>query len=460
MQRMNEILALVETQSTFDLGHEESGIEGCETIYSGHPEDIVTPAQMRAILRSDSGEDNAHARAINAQLVSPGELVVELEIQLSTLLQEYIDPETRRVGCAMPAFSEDSEGAIHLIGRGLRVFQTSSPLTSFTLALAKASAIWGAGQVTSTLSDWIDGEPLWFRSYAVLNGIYLSQPLEPLDGVRLDPLPQSVEDLPVSLQATLYSGQPGHQYLGQTLLSIECGVMPALFCPPHSLHERIVQICTAGGLGIDTICRALSLATNRYVSANLYWDQYDDSALFLRKEIESHYSFNSERARARRSTDPPIAELSVQQFIVLSESLKERSSDKLNIAISRWRKSKDPDEYDLADKFIDLRIALESLYLQNFRNEGNRTAEMRFRLALFGAWYLGSDLQERRDIRKKLIDVYDRASAAVHSGQVEDSEENFNLLTTGQNLCRQGILKFLTDGPPANWGDLVLGGGL
>ena len=259
MQRVNEILASLEAQSKFDLGHEETGIDGCETIYTGDPEDTVTPAQLRAILRSGRDEDAEYGRAINAELVSPGELLLELETQLSILLLEYIDPETRRVGCAMPAFSEDSEEAIHLIGKGMRIFQTASLMTSFTLRLAKLAGVLGAEQVTTILSGWMDGEPLWFRSYAILNGIYLSEPVEPLAGVRLDPLPQSVEDLPLYLST--YSGSLGYEYLGRTLLTIECGAMPAFSRPPSSLHERVVQIGSVPGLHIDTICRALSLGS-------------------------------------------------------------------------------------------------------------------------------------------------------------------------------------------------------
>ncbi len=457
MQRVNEVLASVEVQSKFDLGHEETGIDGCETIYARNPEDTVTPAQLRAILGSGRDGGPEYGRAVNAELVSPGELLLELEAQLSILLQEYIDPETSRVGCAMPAFSEDGDDAIHLIGRGMRCFQSASPMTSFTLGLAKAAVVLGPEEVTAILFGWMDGEPLWFRSYAILDGIYLSEPVKPLDGLRLDPLPQSVDDLPLYLPTDLNRASPGYEYVGRTLLTIECGSKPALFRPPSSLHERVVQTGSVPGLAIDTICRALSLVTNSYVSASPFWDRYDESAVFLRKEINSFYSFESDRTRTSRSTDPSEIKLSIQQFITVSESLKEQSSDKLRIAISRWRKSKDPTEDDLADKFIDLRIALESLYLQNFQNDGNRNAEMRFRLALFGAWYLGSNSQERQNIRKRLADVYDRASGAVHSGEVEDNAENYNLLSTGQDLCRLGILKFLEDGPPANWGDLVLG---
>ena len=60
----------------------------------------------------------------------------------------------------------------------------------------------------------------------------------------------------------------------------------------------------------------------------------------------------------------------------------------------------------LEDAYIDLRIALESLYLRDFANEHSQ--EMRFRLALFGAWNLAEnagDLDERRSIRKRKFRV-------------------------------------------------------
>ena len=73
----------------------------------------------------------------------------------------------------------------------------------------------------------------------------------------------------------------------------------------------------------------------------------------------------------------------------------------LRIAADRWRRSKRSDGYArLVDQYIDLRLALESLYLKDFVNEHSQ--EMRFRLALFGAWHLGGSLDERRSIRKTL----------------------------------------------------------
>ena len=81
---------------------------------------------------------------------------------------------------------------------------------------------------------------------------------------------------------------------------------------------------------------------------------------------------------------------------------------------------------------------------------------MRFRLALFEAWHLGEDLDERRSMRKTLRDAYDMASKAVHAGEIPAGKASG--FSEAQKLCRRGILKLLHEGPPADWGDLILGG--
>ncbi len=127
------------------------------------------------------------------------------------------------------------------------------------------------------------------------------------------------------------------------------------------------------------------------------------------------------------------------------------ADSKLRIAVDRWRRSKRATI--LVDAFIDLRIALEALYLKDFA--GETSGEMRFRLSLMGAWHLSADLDERRSIRKTLRDAYDTASGAVHTGEIKD--EHRVKLSDAQDLCRRGILKLFREGPPQDWGDLVLG---
>ena len=126
---------------------------------------------------------------------------------------------------------------------------------------------------------------------------------------------------------------------------------------------------------------------------------------------------------------------------------------KVKIALNRWRRSMAEDA-ELEDRYIDLRIALEAMYLSGFGRE--RTQEMRLRLALCGAWYLGADFEERRSIRRALRDAYDTASQAVHEGEL--SKEARGALPTAQDLCRRGIIQRLREGAPKDWNDLLLGG--
>ena len=144
------------------------------------------------------------------------------------------------------------------------------------------------------------------------------------------------------------------------------------------------------------------------------------------------------------SVDPREVDSTIDALLGANRQLK--------IAVDRWRCSMAEDA-KLEDRYIDLRIALEAIYLKDFINEHSQ--EMRFRLALFGAWHLGADFEERRSIRRALRDAYNTASKAVHEGELPKAMKP--TLSTAQDLCRRGILKLLREGPPDDWGDLVLG---
>ncbi len=151
--------------------------------------------------------------------------------------------------------------------------------------------------------------------------------------------------------------------------------------------------------------------------------------------------------------DEPVQRLDPDRFRHLLTALG-GAHRKLRIALDRWRRSKRATLP--VDAYIELRIALEALYLKDFADENS--GELRFRLALMGAWHLTEDPEERRSIRKTLRDAYDTASGAVHTGEIKD--EHRVKLSDVQDLCRRGILKLLREGPPQDWGDLVLGAGV
>ena len=107
---------------------------------------------------------------------------------------------------------------------------------------------------------------------------------------------------------------------------------------------------------------------------------------------------------------------------------------------------------DIVDQFIELRIALESLYFPGGRDG------LRFQVSNHGAWHLGRDFSERRDFQKILRDTYDVASRAVHAGGADSLEKHRGLLPAAQDLCRRGILKRLGEDREPHWNELILGG--
>ena len=125
--------------------------------------------------------------------------------------------------------------------------------------------------------------------------------------------------------------------------------------------------------------------------------------------------------------------------------------EKLRVPIQRWRRSRAASNgVDLA---IDLRVALESLFLDRGNN-----AELSFRLALRAAWYLGAHKYERTQIFNVLREAYEIGSKAVHTGEGYDDTIPVNL-TMAQDICRAAILRRIgEEGNPPDWKKLVLEG--
>ena len=126
-----------------------------------------------------------------------------------------------------------------------------------------------------------------------------------------------------------------------------------------------------------------------------------------------------------------------------------RNDPRFRTAVKRWIRSLRPD-LEVTDHFIDLRIALEALYLDG--DPGEQT----FRLAIRGAWHLGSDASERMEIRQALTGFYGLASRAVHANL---PSQDLELLNEGRELCRRGILKAIRENQRPDWNEIVMGHG-
>ena len=195
----------------------------------------------------------------------------------------------------------------------------------------------------------------------------------------------------------------------------------------------------------SNLCHALSLIHDTFVNWRILWSTCEDWRAFGDNQREVMWHTGSDRS-------PATATLSSYSFSEAYRLFRKRLDSKrvgVDIAIDRWVESKR--EVGLSDQFIDLRIALESLYLSE------SGSELSFRLATHGAWHLGTKFEERQVHYKTLRDAYSTASTAVHTGSIEHTERNLQLLADAQGLCRQGILKRLDESKDPDWNALILG---
>ncbi len=422
--------------------------------------------EYQALVQGHSWRDEAYTRASNAKVQIAEHQRSVLTEQIRPLLDSFIDPASDRIGLAFPL--NGSTGTHNsFLADGTVKLTSGTTIDNFVMALVRGAAVLGARRMSALLDGRRTGDPVQHRVRTMLNsdGV-LTEALRPSDGVRIESLAHSTDQLNEFLP--LSRGRPLTDYLGRIVVTIEHPMVPALFRPGD---EEDVQSSRPAEMPVlETICQALALETNSHLSPAFSWHDYGELDAGCLTNRSGTWSRASTRLRPRSGprslktsflTGVRTLELDADAGLRVDQRRFRTTLMALNTAdpkarrtVSRWLSSKDTSKV-LDDRFIEMRIALESLYLQDF--SGEQSQEMRFRLALFAAWHLGANLSERREIRPRIREAYDMASRAVHAGHVEFNEEHQSLLRDAQDLCRRGILKLLEHGQPEDWGDLILG---
>lgn len=457
MERVTEALNAILAETRFDIEYREYGRFA--------PADGSRRGTLREAPASRLHEvyvQEIEGRNVRASVrqQAPEELMAHLLEVLRGELEAFIDPGTGRIGHAFPIQGGSAE-QIAVADGELSRFKYHSELGDFAQALVQAAALMGVQSATGTMAAWRQGQPVEVQMATVLSGLLLSESVAPRNDIMLVPLGLSTAQLP---RVPMFRGDDAVHYLGLTLLRLVLRPSPAVFRPNTDRSEKTARSTPANQVNLKIIRDALSLVTNRSVALSRAWLEYPGAWGFCipgptttigtdRPKPMQWKTMKSGTRPTEITLDDDVVPDSVDPLDVGStiEALL-RANKKLKIAVDRWRRSMVADA-KLEDQYIDLRIALETIYLKDFANE--RSQEMRFRLALFGAWHLGADFEERSSIRRVLRDAYDTASKAVHEGELREAARP--ALSTAQNLCRLGILKILREGPPDDWGDLVLG---
>ncbi|MDE0226657.1 MAG: hypothetical protein OXP28_16230 [Gammaproteobacteria bacterium] len=468
MTSLKDVLESTLAEARFDLGHSEVTRDGPRTTWSGRPDEIVSAAELHRLATADGCVDEVSAQARSAKPIAPDGALSRLHMCLDDVLGEYINPETGTIGHAFPMGSANRVGSRFGDG-GVSSRSYESPKAEFAKLLLRGCAIIGTEALAGMLTGWAEGEPLRYRTSAVLNGLYLDGNAELLPGIRLQPLPRSTDR--AFGTTPIRSGSSIGDYLGRTVLTVDSIATPAFYRPKPDGPIAGVVASFVSDVTLDDICQALALESDGDVRIAFEWNDYGDLSLYLSPGSSESISrgrggLDSRPVESSTTVDfmtgvesvsipeEHICILSPNRVGSLIEAIPGNNNSQFRVALSRWCKSRESFG-TISDQFIDLRVALEALYLKKFRGEQN--VEMAFRLALFGAWHLGSDMEDRRRIRRTLRDAYGVGSRAVHGQNLEFNEKNRRLLSDGQRLCRSGMLKVLEDGEPDDWEELILG---
>ena len=447
-------------ETTFDLELTQINKDGYKGPSSKFPS-LKAPQFRESFLR-----EWVRYVKLHAQVSVPNEVITNLVDILRKELEDFIHPETDKIGTVFPVGESDCcNGEIR--EDGLKDEQYQSLVRGFACSLVRVAAIIGINETVNLLYGWRQGEPVELKVCTVLSGLHLPEPLSPSSGFQITPLPLSTSELP---RLPIRPDMPPRNYLGLSLLEIQLSATPALFCPrKHGSATENVGI-SSEQYNIETVCWALSLLYNKYISSSFFWYDYKDANAFdlLNNSTCSTWDSGGDnrprpRAWSKATTKYPTGELSITpaksiptlcldnkkigRFIELLNSRK-----KIHIAVDRWYRSIRP-KARIESRFIDLRIALEVLYLKDIK------AELQYRLALNGAWQLGKSPKDRQEKFTILKKAYDTASTIVHSGTLGKKKKTQEVeveLTRAQNLCRHGLIKVLMEGEP-DWTNLVFG---
>ena len=387
--------------------------------------------------------DLAHYLVRHMTPVVPEAALAAVVSRLEQDLKDYIEPASRRIGT----------GLIQLMGGALH--DAEPTVTDFARTLLVAASRIGAPRAAAVLQSWIDGEPYRYRMVMLLTGVRSDEPLSLEEGVSVARLPESSGELNLPCPLDHHSLDTS-RFLGGTVLSIHGTAAPTLYRPTRAHGEdpewNLRQVWAGGHIPSlltdrwrTDLTAALSLACDHPVGWTHIWRDVGDAA-----------AFNDPVYPEWRDAWPRWTTVSLeQQHLEAARDIaghRHANSHRraaIDVAIARWMSSKRA-EASLANAFIDLRIALEALYIPR-----GSFSELRFRLAVFGAFHLGADSQDRRLHYDTLSEAYRLGSVATHTGRVEDNPENRRTLTGAQAACRAGILKRLTE-MPHEWNDIDL----
>lgn len=395
-----------------------------------------TVCQDGAALREFFRQFEAWRSSVRVTILLGDDLLGELSNELKSVLRSHI--VNGRVADGLPSY---------LLG----VWRIPFAVDDLARICVRAAVFVGPGRVAGLLRDWERGAPVLYQSHVVLFGISVDKPLSLDLGKNktavLQELPKSTDDVRHHLPKIDHLLRIG-DYSGAVKITVNHGARSALFRSSEP-NPKVWDEVSSPYRSVISLCRSLSLACDNYVTWALAWSDSRDWRAFGQEERLVMYSRS-------HYTDGNVVPLTPDICALLGDMLSKKLHAEdgapryLDLALGRWIRSKRP--VGIADQLVDLRIALEALYLDD-----DVQGELSFRLATHVAWHLGENADERLKYQTIARRAYKLASGVIHGRAVKFTDKENDLLADGQDMCRQGLLKMLDTGEKPDWKKLILG---
>ena len=416
--------------------------------YEPPPRIDFTVAEIREFWEAIEQQDD-FVTLQSLPVVDP-ETLAQIESWIETALQDYM-----------------SDGYYGVRALSLVSKPYFSSAKEVSLALVRAATLIGISRVIEHLQNWLDYVPLTFTTKSLIFGLHLEAPLNVSKDIMLRPIRLSPREFAPDLPAFVknrFGSLERLSLIDTVMISInqEMWHVDTLFTPESDeLEEEIEEeFLLEERDQLDAVYRALSLATDSAVIPLFKWRDYGDLPVFNTGTLDPGMIPSAESSERdlmlREHTDVTSEQIAHAAMLFPNLGMNNLVSLGLFQAVERWMKIKrlglSMPALVLDDSFIELRIMLESLFLDD-----NARGELTYRLALRGARLHGKDAEDRREQFRNLRKAYDIGSRAIHSSQVPFKTENLEVLDSGLGIVRKEILERLEEGKRRDWEAITLG---
>ena len=356
----------------FDLGRMDTARpEGFLSRYASRPDETLGPQGFREMHERTRREGGPRAGTHQVRMEDGSRAALVATVR--KVLCDFVDPSTDSIRHTFPM---GGDGGVTVTAQRDELYThvRSSSVDQFTDSLVRGAAVAGSEPVARLVAGWAAGRPVSYRTCVVVP-ITIAKAVSPLAGVDVVPLALSTANLPAGLPAR--QGKSRADYLGQTLVSVETEMTPALFRPGTPEAETgAVRTALTPPVTLETIREALSLETDAFVERGLAWDEFGDFTALAHHGGLGRGSLGYLRHRKGQTTsmdtwvstvelcNDDVRKLSEERVGAILQGLQQ-ADGRTRMAVSRWKTAKDEVRLRLghyANLKLKVRWCLRSAY--------------------------------------------------------------------------------------------------